>query len=300
MSPRRTTQLLGTATVLLGTSTLVRLVGDHGVGLLVLAAVLTPLLVVPLALVGVAQLLLRRRLLAVVTAALVALNVAWLVPLYTADQPPQGTALTVLNANLYFGEASASALVRQVREHRVDVLATEELTPQAVDALRAAGLEQELPYSELASFDNAAGCGLWSRYPLDSLAPFAAFFQSPAAVVHAPGGDVEVHVLHPLPVTLVGGGGGYRADYELLTKQVRALDPSRPIVLAGDFNATVDSQAFRQLMGPTFRDASEVAGSGLQRTWNPVKGWPALLHLDHVLVNEVVGVSSTAVLPLED
>ncbi len=298
MDRRPLTLLLAAATVLVGAPTLVRLVGDHGQSPLVLAAVLLPLAFLPLLALAVAQVLLHRRRMALLTAVLIALNVGWLTPLYVSDHPQAGQTLTVLTANLYYGEADAATLVQLVREHRVDVLATQELTPEAVAALRAAGLEKELPYGELAPYPQVDGSGLWSRYPVDSLPAFEARFQSPGAVVRTPTREVVVRVLHPFPTTLDGGSGLYRRDYARLTEQVRQLDVTAATVLLGDLNASVDNTALRRLMGDRFRDASEVAGSGVQRTWTPRVGWPALLHLDHVLVDQHFDVRSTQVLDL--
>ena len=57
-----------------------------------------------------------------------------------------GPVLRVLTANLRLGRASPPELVRLVRGLRPDVLSLQELTGQAVAALRAAGLEELLPY----------------------------------------------------------------------------------------------------------------------------------------------------------
>ncbi len=298
MRARLVTGVLVLAAFFLGAPTVIRLVGDRGRSLLVLAAVCVPLLVVPLLLVGVVAAALRRRVLAALVAALVVVDACWLVPLFTATAARPGTDLVVMTLNLRFGMADPDAVVRLVRERGVDVLATQELTDEGVRRLQAAGLERVLPYAELRAFRAADGCGLWSRLPLDARPPFEARFQAPGAVVHTAGGDVTVRVLHPFPATLAGGGL-YRSDYAAITRQVRAL-PAGPTVLAGDFNASVDDQALRTLMGSTYRDASEVAGSGVQRTWGPRVGGPALLHLDHVLVRglgaratEVVSVPNT-------
>ena len=298
MISRPVTLLLAAVTFLLGAPTVIRLVGDQGLRMLVLAAVLVPLLAVPLLVLLGVQLLLRRKRLAAVTAVLVALNVVWLVPRFVPDSPQNGDQLVVLQANLRFGLADPDAIVALVKERHVDVLATEELTEAAVQGLKRAGLERELGFSELAAFPAADGCGLWSRYPLDALPAFAARFQAPGAVVHTPNRDVVVRVLHPFPVTLWGGGGEFRRDYARLTRQVARLDGDLPTVLAGDFNASVDNTELRRLMGDRFRDASEVAGSGVLRTWSPRLGWPALLHLDHVLVDQHLDVRSTEVVHL--
>ena len=291
------TWLLAAATVLLGASTVIRLVGDSGLQWFVLAVAVMPLLVPPLLVLGITQLLLRRRRMALMTAVLVALNVVWLVPLYVADPVRRGQPLAVMTANLRFGLADPVVLVALVKQHQVDVLATEELTPEAVELLRDAGLEHELPYAELSAASGADGCGLWSRYPLTGLRPLRARFQSPGALISTPSGAVAVRVLHPSATTL-NGTALYRHDYSVLTSQVRALDRTVPTVLAGDFNASTDQSALRILMGGRFRDASELAGSGFQRTWSPNLGWPALLHLDHVLVDRQVDARFTEVLDL--
>jgi endonuclease/exonuclease/phosphatase (EEP) superfamily protein YafD len=270
---RPVTVLLALLTTALSIPTAVRLAGDHGSQLLVVLDVVVPLLVLPV----------------------LALNALWLAPLYRGADVRPGTALTVLNANLLYGRADPDALVKLVRDHRVDVLATEELTPEEVARLTAAGLDKVLPYHSLAPFRAADGCGLWSRYPLTALPAFVLRFQSPGGLITMPGGrKVAVRVVHPMPPV---DNGLYKTDNAALRRQVAGLDRSVPTVISGDFNASQDNSLFRQLLGEHLRDASELAGSGLQRTWSPL-GLPGLLHLDHVLVNPLVDARSTEVLPL--
>ncbi len=297
MSRRPLTLALAASTLGLGLPTLVRLVGDFGRPVLVVTDVTVPLLVVPLGVLLVLQLAVRRRAIAAATAVLLMLDALWLVPLYVADAVQVGTPLTVMTANLRFGGADPDALVRLVRDHHVDVLATQELTPEAVARLHAAGLDGVLPYTALRPFRDADGCGLWSRFPIDLLPDFALRFQSPGAVVKLPTRQVVVRVVHPFPPFPLGDGALYRKDYAALREQVRRLDPTTPTIVVGDFNASADNSELRALLGGRFRDAAEQAGSGLSLTWSP-PGWPALLHLDHVLVDAHVDVRSTQVLDL--
>lgn len=285
---------LALATALLGAPTVVRLLGDHGRPLLVGLDVVVPLVLVPLAVLGAVQVLAGRRRIALATAVLLVLNAFWAVPLYVKDSVQLGEPLTLMTANLKFGEADPFTLVRLVQQHKVDVLTTEELTPRAVDLLRGAGLDKELPYHELAPFRAADGCGLWSRYPVDRLPPFSLRFQSPGAVLKMGARQVVVRVVHPFPPT---DGALYRSDNAALRKQVADLDDAVPTVIAGDFNASNDNALFRKLLGNRFRDASEQAGSGVHGTWSP-NGWPFLLHLDHVLVDKHLDVRSTTVVDL--
>lgn len=286
------TLLLAAASLLLALPTLVRLVGDHGQRPLVVLAVLVPVAVVPLVVLALVQLLTRRRRLAAATVVVLALDALWLVPFYVADRVQLGERLNVMTVNLRFGEADPSDLVSMVRRHRVDVLATVELTAEAVARLRAAGLDRELPYAQLAPFRAADGSGLWSRYPLDQLPPFDLRFQAPGALVKMPSRQVVVRVVHAFPPT---DGALYRRDYAALRRQVRRLDPTMPTVLAGDFNASTDNSELRRLMGDRFRDAAEQSGSGLHGTWS-FRGWPLLLQLDHILVDGHLQVRSTDVL----
>jgi hypothetical protein len=50
--------------------------------------------------------------------------------------------LPVTTASILYAQGDADALVREVRERGVDVLAVEELTPSAVQRLREAELER--------------------------------------------------------------------------------------------------------------------------------------------------------------
>src|SRR5690242_10593250 len=60
-------------------------------------------------------------------------------------EPTAGPALRVMTVNMLKGTADAAAIVELVRAHRVDLLALQELTPEAENRLDAAGLAELLP-----------------------------------------------------------------------------------------------------------------------------------------------------------
>ena len=67
---------------------------------------------------------------------------------------------------------------------------------------------------------------------------------------------------------------------------------SGPIrILAGDFEATLDHAALRELRDRGYRDAAETHGVGWQTTWPVDRTWPPPLTLDHVLVDRRVLVT---------
>lgn len=288
--------VLAVLTVLTGFPTLVRLVGDHEVMPFVLVTCTVPYLVIPLVLLLVAHAVLRHKALSAGTAVLLVLNAWWFVPLYVADAPGKGTALTVMTANLRYGEGDPFTIVRLVQSEHVDLLATQELTTAEVDNLRGAGLLNDLPYftGTPDPKDGPDGSGLWSRYPITAQKEWPTRFSSPGAVVHAPSGDLLVRVAHAAPPVAVERGT-YKRDVSVLKEQVAALPTSLPTILLGDFNATVDNSLIRDLEGSRFHDAGELAGSGWVRTWSQHPGSRPLLGLDHVLVDKRFGVRSTSV-----
>src|SRR5262245_20750234 len=82
---------------------------------------------------------------------------------------PEGEAgppLRVLTVNMHLGRASAPALVELVRTTRPDVLSVQEVTPELVRRLDAAGLGELMPQFVLAPRENARGTALYARMPL--------------------------------------------------------------------------------------------------------------------------------------
>jgi endonuclease/exonuclease/phosphatase (EEP) superfamily protein YafD len=55
------------------------------------------------------------------------------------------------------------------------------------------------------------------------------------------------------------------------------------VIVAGDFNATVDMKPFRRLLHNGFRDAAEQSGAGLVATYPADSAIPPLIGIDHIL-----------------
>ena len=62
----------------------------------------------------------------------------------------------------------------------------------------------------------------------------------------------------------------------------------------GDFNATLDHAAFRDVLRLGYADAAQQAGDALTPTWGPA-GKDAMLTLDHVLVDRSCAVLACSV-----
>lgn len=211
-----------------------------------------------------------------------------------------GPALTVAATNLYYGRADARAVVELVRGRDVDVLSLQELTPHAVAALGEAGLWTVLPHRVLRPEPRAAGSGLASRYPLREHASTqsSSYHWQPAALVDLPGtAQLEVVAVHTVaPVGRVPPAR-WRAE---ITGLPRPLPGPATRLLVGDFNATLDHQPLRELLGTGYRDAAATLGLGLRATWPTDTAFAPVAAIDHVLVGRSCLVRSFQAVPIPD
>ena len=208
---------------------------------------------------------------------------------------PDVLTLRVLTLNLLGGLADPAAVVRNLREHRVDVLFAQELTPGMVTRLADAGLGGLLPFSHVDPRPAAQGTGLWARWPLTPLPPVPGLLAAaPRARIDPVGGrPVTLAAVHPkAPVNR------NEPVWERELAQIRETLASTdgPQMVAGDFNASRDHEAFRELLGAGFLDSGDAAR---RRPW-PGFTWPTtwpglivrvhpnilpIMRLDHVLVS---------------
>jgi endonuclease/exonuclease/phosphatase family metal-dependent hydrolase len=231
----------------------------------------------------------RRRPAAVVALAAAALGLVVRPRRIPRPQPDAcGPMLRVLTLNMYFGRADAAALVARVGQSGTDVLFLQELTADAVTRLKQAGLDDLMPHSQLELWGGSRGSGIYSRFPLgEGPAVPPVRMAQPTALIELPGGQaVELVCVHPSPPApgRPGGAARWRGHLAVLPPPGKL-----PRVLAGDYNATLDHAAFRDVLRLGYADAALQAGSALLPTWGP-PGRGAVLTLDHVLVDRSCAV----------
>lgn len=251
-------------------------------GLLGVLTAVMPFVTV-VAVVALLVALLSRNLVVIGVAALLAVvNVAWQVPIYVADPGDSGhPVLRVMASNLRFGSADAQDVVDLVKAQDVDVLALEELTPDAVRRLHDAGLDDLLPYHVARPEDSFTGTGLWSRLPLtDERTLAGTISQTVAARATVAGTVVTVVAVHPLAPAPYDHTG---RDEDFAALRTDLAQVSGPVVVAGDFNATRDQAPFRGLESDGFRDAADQAGAGFQPTFPHTGDSRPLVAIDHVV-----------------
>jgi endonuclease/exonuclease/phosphatase (EEP) superfamily protein YafD len=214
--------------------------------------------------------------------------------------PATGVPLTVMTSNMLFGNADPETIVRLVKDHDVAVLAVQEFAPEGRTALAKAGLGDLLPYSSLADEPGASGSGVYSRYPVTATGDRrnGGGFRQAYATVQPPGaGPVTVESAHPLAPWSVRVIDDWRAD---LAAQPTPSPAGPPMILLGDFNATLDHGPLRDLIGKGYRDAADAAGAGLSRTWPEDNRFVPPVTIDHVLADRRIGVGEVSVHHIPD
>ena len=246
--------------------------------------------VAALALAALAALARRRRLV-VAALALVAFNVAGLLPGLTGGSrpDPERPQLRLLLANVSYRSDDYAALVGLAARERPHVIGLTELTPAWAAGI-AAGLAG-YPYRILHPRAGSYGIGLYSRIPVRDTRIVHPSGEWPAVVratVGVEGSTVELFVLH-------GPSGGSRTGAARQRAFVRSLgtlvrDAGDAALVCGDLNATPWNRPYQEL-----RDRG-----GLERDdpWRPFEWtypvWNTLLRvpIDGCLAGRALSVSS--------
>ncbi len=211
-------------------------------------------------------------------------------PLYVANSSvtASGPELTVMQANIWLGNADADSLVRQIRDRDVDVLTTNELTPEAVDRLVAAGIESTLPFSFLMPGSGGEGTGIWSRYPLTDKVHHSEFVLSAlSARVELPdGASTALYAFHPVP-PWPSDPSLWSREMDRITVILDAVPAdSGPVIVSGDFNSTRDHVKYRNLVTGRYRDAADQVGAGIQNTYPADRQpFPPMIAIDHIVTS---------------
>ena len=220
-----------------------------------------------------------------------ALHCWWFAPQVTGDNPEPAAGaerLTVMTANLFEGQADAQDVVDAVRSEHVDVLVVEEITPDELERLDAAGLADLLPQRAGEPDPDVAGTMVFSNEQLGEPALLATQFDSYRVQV----GSLTVLAVHPTAPVLPQA---WRRDHDLIRSEAVEKDVD---LIVGDMNATPDHDVMRELADAGFRDAGELANNGWQPTWpaNHVSIFPllpALVRIDHVLLADTLASLGT-------
>jgi vancomycin resistance protein VanJ len=206
------------------------------------------------------------------------------------DAPPHD--LVAVQHNVSDENPDPAATVRTLLAAGPDLVALEEVTPEAAPAYAAA-----FP-AEYAHHTIQGTVALWSRHPLTEAAPLDIrpaglgddWNRGLRAVANTPHGDIAVYVAHLSSVRpgLTGLDTTRRDDSAAKLGEALATEPHERVILLGDLNATTADRGLKPVTTHLSTDGSDFAFT-----------FPAALpiaRIDHILARALT-VTTVRTLP---
>ena len=201
---------------------------------------------------------------------------------------PQRTVVRLVTANLWNGADDVGAIGEEIGQSDPDIVILQEITPRHLARLDGLGVFERYRANAVAPERGHAGIGIWSRFEIGELerVDVAGERQLRAWILTPDGGRLRLYAVHA-PAPVPSKVDRWRSWFEMMARDVRLemRGHAWPVIVAGDFNATVDHRSFRRLVDAGLCDAALAAGRGWHMTWSTRwKGIPPLFRIDHVLV----------------
>ncbi|MFI1733678.1 endonuclease/exonuclease/phosphatase family protein [Streptomyces acidicola] len=220
-----------------------------------------------------------------------------------SDKSHPGSALTVASHNVGADNPDPAGTARHLAASGADVLALEEITPQAKPQYEKE-LEKAYPYHTVQGT-----VGLWSKLPLSDTQPVdtkmdygpladtkpvdskMGYNRALRTTVATDQGPLAVYVAHLGSVRVLPRNGFWTDSRDrgaqALAEAV-AAEPNERVVLLGDLNGTTDDRAFAGITSQ-LHSVQDAAGDGFGFSW-PAK-FP-VARIDQILVRGVEPTSS--------
>ncbi len=221
-----------------------------------------------------------------VGANVVVIAVALVTILNVANRPAcdAGEArLAVMSLNAEYGRADVAQLAEAVERRDIDTLVIAEVDEALIAALLATEPGSRFVHRSGQTSEGAspAGTVVLSRHPATRVevpARQTGTFQQPAMSIDVDGRAVLLRAVHPQP-PVARSIEQWRAGLVELGEWQRA-QRGRPLVMAGDFNASAAHAPFRNAK----RGMYDTAGLWPRATWPRERAYPPFADIDHVLV----------------
>lgn len=215
-----------------------------------------------------------------------AFHLAWVLPDYgpAEDLPAEARhapSVTLMTANVYFGNDDFSAVVEEIGQVDADILFLQEFGHELRDELREQGMEERYPHREIAFENPYFGIATYSKLPFLETEAFDAGGR-PVVVttVEIQGRPVRLYNVH---ATSPGIGKtlaeNWNDGWRTLTDALET-DPL-PAIVAGDFNMNQHHRWYAELRQDGLDSCHEERGRGNATTW-PKGRKLRPIRIDHV------------------
>lgn len=202
--------------------------------------------------------------------------------------PKDGIRLKVLTANLYADNARAGSVVTGIVAAQPDVVAFEEFSNVTAPGIVASTLSASYPYRFLSPRNSPDGMALYSRLPLEATDRLVlAGRQVIRATVVTDRGPVTVVVVHTVSPVSARASSAWSAQLRGVESMLETIPG--PMIVLGDFNATLGNREFPDLLRSAhLQDVLDATGRGYAMTWPANRFLPPYVRPDHVLAGRGV------------
>lgn len=206
-------------------------------------------------------------------------------PMYFTREvkPPWDTEyLTLLTYNINLAPPNMVGIAQDIRTIDADIVAIQELTPDAVTVFEAE-LAEQYPYRAFHPVDSFYGQGVMSKYPIIGDEFWKIYLGHQRTQIDINGQVIRLYNVHPIHHILPFWG----FDVSRRTDEVnffleKASHETIPILIAGDFNMT-DQSADYQRVTASYHDSYKQVGYGMGTTFPAhIPFLPSLLRIDYV------------------
>jgi endonuclease/exonuclease/phosphatase (EEP) superfamily protein YafD len=265
--------------------------------LAVAAVAMAPWTYLPLYLLIPSAYLVRQKALLLCAAVLALIGAFQVLPQWLPENEASRSALGAVDlrffdANIEYTNSSMAGIAREIADARANVVTLEELSPVNLKSLVATGALARYRWNFVSPDSGAGGFGVWSDTPLSQA---RLWFAGPHPEVSARldlknGTNTELFVVHT-DAPRSGYEETWRHELAAIARRLRG-QPS-PMVVVGDFNATWDMGAFKDVLRVGLSDAATKQGKGWQMTWSrKLRPLPPLVRIDHLLYSAEITSTS--------
>lgn len=184
--------------------------------------------------------------------------------------------LKLLSINLLTQNKNHDDVLSLIKDNEPDVIVALELGSEWKEAFLS--LEETYPHKFAKSRNDNFGIGIYSKRPFKGTVEYIGDHAAP--IILAEFSDFILIGAHPTPP--VGGKFAQQLnDYIARISSISSAETS-PVILAGDFNATLWSTTLNALIDSGFRTANR---KGLAWTWST--SWirlPFAMQIDHIFL----------------
>jgi endonuclease/exonuclease/phosphatase (EEP) superfamily protein YafD len=237
----------------------------------------------------------RSRLAAACLLSAVVVNAGTLLPYWlpVGRESPAGDPLVIVSLNLEVGNPRHDLGIGFLRQANADVVVLLEVSDAWAEAVE--GLTELYPHRVVQPRADLFGIAVLSRLPLEEVRVEPLAEGPPVVIVGLPCGQRGCLLVAAHPPAPLAAAWSARRDAQLAAIGELAAGEDRPVIVAGDLNATPWSHGFRQLTGPRgLRDSA--LGRGVQGSWH-ARLWVPRIAIDHVVVSKEVTVVSRSLGP---